>query len=233
MKSAVIYVTYDGAINSTCGVGVLSQYFVKSMPQVSATLHKDLKVDIDFHVIAINLNKDAHGYSGAIKETTSGIVKSLGGALHYIENGTEGTENYGDKNNWDLASKNATNLIASISKNYYKVYTYLIDTPFLNVPKYMPSSINNVINLLVPHSDVYSHFPENIPRDRLDWESEAFKTVNKYSNTYLASTSLFLNKIINQHHSINERKIIELQTGLLLSDSRFELSNIDEIRNRY
>jgi glycosyltransferase involved in cell wall biosynthesis len=229
MKIAVVYVTYDGAINSTCGVGVISQYFIKSMPIIAKQMHEQLNIDIDFHVAAVDLLKSAHGYSKRIKTTTLTIVQLLGGELHFIDNGTFGNENYGTKTNWEKASMNAAKIIKTLANEYAQVYVYLIDTPFLNVPAYMPTGTKNVIYLLVPHSDVFSHFPDEIPKERLIWETEAFKAVRTSPYVYLASTSEFLTKTIKKHHAIESKKIIDLQTGLMISDSHFKMANKNEV----
>jgi glycosyltransferase involved in cell wall biosynthesis len=232
MNAAIVYVTYDGAVNSTCGVGVLSQYFIKAMPSVATHIQNKLKVKVSFHVIAVNLKPSAHGYSKIIKGITSNITSSLNGKLHFVGNGTSGHENYGNIKNWEIASKNAASAIELIAKDYDNTYAFLVDTPFLNLPKYMDHDTRNVKYVLLPHSDVYSHFPENIPPARLEWEKESFSAVNKISNVYLASTSQYLADIISVHHKIKKDKIIKLQTGLLLSDDKFNLSEESEIAHK-
>ena len=232
MKNAIVYVTYDGAVNSTCGVGVLSQYFIKSMPAVTRRLLHQYGQRFDFHVIAVNLLATAHGYSDDIKAITSNVVNDLAGKLHFIENGTSGTENYGSKTNWEIASKNASLVVKSLSQNYDQLYIYLIDTPFLKLPSYMDAKIQNVKYLLVPHSDVYSHFPDSIITmpERLQWENDAFAAVNTLPSVYLASTSKFLTQTISKHHHTNNNKIVNLQTGILPTDEKFKLSTEAQIR---
>lgn len=227
-KSAVIYVTYDGAINSTCGVGVLSQYFINSYSHVIDSL-STVGSKFDFHVIAVNLLPTAHGYSNDIHKKTLQVTADNGGALHLIDNGTEQTENYGNYNNWGIASKNCASVLDKLKKDYDHLYVYLVDTPFLNVPRFIPNSSANITFLLVPHSDVYSHFPDDISAERLMWETEAFDRIKLNKNVFMASTSKYLAHLISKKYQLESDKIINLQTGLLLSDPRFNRISVHTV----
>jgi len=230
-RIAVVYTTYDGALNCTCGVGVLSQYFINSFPQIRKTLSDH--VDLSLHVVAVSLNENGHGYSNEIKQKTEQITVNSGGKLHLIDNGTNASENFGNINNWELASKNAASIITEIASSYDFVITYLVDTPFLGVPQYYSRSVTGkIISYLVPHSDVYSHFANNIDSVRLEWETFAFKQIAILKNLFLASTSVFLTNNVKLHHNIPAEKIIAMQTGLLLTDKRFEHATKLEIETK-
>lgn len=221
---AIVYATYDGAINSTCGVGVLSRFFINAVPKVIKEKLDDQR-ELSFHVIAIDLTKSAHGYSDSILAETEASVQQSNGHLWLISNGTDGNENYGHRHNWERASKNAADRIEELSKEYDHVIAFLVDTPFLQVPllaRERGVDSDSITYVLVPHSDVYSHFPDNIPQDRLEWEAEAFHAASVLGNVYLASTSRFLTGLLARTYDIEDSKIINLQTGLNLSDPKFD-----------
>ncbi len=217
---AIVYATYDGAVNSTCGVGVLSQYFIGSMPSIIKKLNTP-HVDYTFHVIAVDLASSAHGYSSEIATTTKEVCQSLGGKLWFVSNGTNGNENYGSPANWQEASRNAAECLEQLARQYDHVLTYLVDTPFLHTP-YLCGA-NNVTSILVPHSDVYSHFPDNVPKDRQAWEADAFTGIAFTDKLYLASTSQFLTDTLQHAYNIPKKKIVNLQTGINIADKKFDV----------
>jgi len=232
-KIGIVYITYDGAINSTCGVGVLSQYFIKSFPQVSSAIVASHHVQLSLEVIAVRLNENGHGYSRAIKETTEKIAQNSGGNLNLIENGTNGKENYGRPVNWETVSKEAVKKIVVLSQKYDQLIVYLIDTPFLCAPYFArQANLKNTTFVLVPHSDVFSHFPDGFPLDRLGWEASAFTMVNVFNEVYLGQTSQYLINVLNEHYRIPAGKVISLQTGLLLDDARFQQLTDEEIEHK-
>lgn len=227
-KSAIVYVTYDGAVNSASGVGVVSRYFVDSMPEVASLIEDKFTSSLDFHVIAINLSEAADGYDEKIAQKTADVCNSLRGELHLIDNGLNGEKGYGSIDNWRIACENASEVINQISNDYEHITVYLVDTPFMCLPYYFKSNKSHGKTfIIVPHSDTYSHFPDAIDDTRLAWERKSMRAVTNFENIYLAKTSGFLLRTLQTHHTIPTEKIVPLQTGLVPSSNRF--TSADEV----
>lgn len=229
-KVAIVYVTYDGAVNSASGVGVLSQYFISAMPKTAEKIAQEKNCAISFHVVAVELSKEADGYSESVRANTESVCQSLDGKLHLIENGLKGLKGYGWLENWQLASKNAAAVIEKLCRSYDRVLVYLIDTPFMCLPFFVKQS-SKITLVIVPHSDTFSHFPDNIDLSRLGWEAAAMQVLNVFPNAYLAKTSDFLLRTLKDHYKIDDGKVVSLQTGLVPQSSRFSRATATEIKN--
>jgi len=225
---AVVYVTYDGAVNSASGVGVLSRYFVDAMPSIVTSMKSH--ADVSFHVVAVKLSEAAGGYSPDLQQHTATVCSPLGGRLHLIDNGLGGQKGYGSLENWQLASANAAVVIQEIAQKYDRTIAYLVDTPFMCLPFYSQADSSTTQFVVVPHSDTFSHFPDTIELPRLGWEAASMQALTVFPNVYLAKTSEFLLRTLKAHYKIDDAKVISLQTGLVPDADRFRPASAAEIR---
>jgi D-inositol-3-phosphate glycosyltransferase len=230
-KSAIVYVTYDGAVNSASGVGVISRYFIEAIPQEIRAIENQSDLDLSFHVLAVNLADTADGYSAEIRQQTESICHSLEGELHLIDNGMNGEKGYGGPENWRLACQNAAATLSQIASEYDHTIVYLVDTPFMCLPFYYPttSPLEKITFVIVPHSDTFSHFPDNIELKRLSWEATSMQALIVFPNVFLAKTSDFLLSTLKAHYKIPPERIVPMQTGLVPSSPRFMQAGIEEI----
>lgn len=229
-NTAIVYITYDGAINSASGVGVLSRYFIEAMPKVIQNITEQDNRSLSFHVIAIDLNSQADGYEQQIAEKTVDVCHSLGGELHLIDNGHDGFKGYGGPDNWRTACENTAKEIARIAEIYEHTIVYAVDTPFLCLPYYyQKDTCSDVTFIIVPHSDTFSHFPDAIDVNRLGWEAASMQALVLFDNVYLAKTSEFLLANLRDHYDIPHQKVVSLQTGLVPDSSRFTVANAKDI----
>lgn len=233
-KIALIYATYDGLVNTMCGVGVISQSFVNSFPVVRKQLLKQ-GFEVDLHLISVALKDGALGYSNDIKNESIRIAKKCGGQLYYVLNGTNGLEQFGSVENWKLASVAAANKSLEISTGYCKTIVFCIDIPFMYTPYYISQQKEafgnvNIEPVIVLHSDVLSHEAEDPDMERLAWESSAIKYSCLKPIIKFARTSEFLMKHLKNNYSINENKIVPLQSGLDLTNPKYQYMEQKKIK---
>jgi glycosyltransferase involved in cell wall biosynthesis len=224
-KIAIIYITYDGIINTMCGVGVISRTFIDIFPEIKNFL-KGEGIDLHLHLITPALNKNALGYSDEIKKQSLDVVLEVGGDIHYIVNGTDGTEQFGTISNWNIISSAAASKSLEIAQIYDKTIVYCVDTPFMYTPYFINIQKNaykqqNIIPLLTLHSDVLSHHPDSIDMQRLGWEASAIKYCALNPNIKIAATSKFLINHLKNHYAIPESQIINLQSGINVNSKRY------------
>lgn len=232
-KIAIIYITYDGIVNSMCGVGVISRTFIECFPEVREFFsHHDL--DLSLHLITPALNRSALGYSDEITNRSFEIAKKTGGGVHRIVNGTNGSEQFGGVSNWHIVSSSAASKALEISQDYDRAIVYCLDTPFMHVPYFIDLQKNayekqDIVSVLTLHSDVLSHHPENIDMERLAWEASAIKYCSIKESIKIAATSRFLINHLARQYLIPDDKIIPLQSGLHVNGDRYRQNDDSEI----
>lgn len=234
-KVAAVYITYDGLVNTMCGVGVISRFFVNSFKGVRDKLYDEQGVQVDLHLISIALKNGALGYSNKVKKASIQTARMCGGQLHLIVNGTDGTEQFGKVENWKLASAAAANKSMEISTTYDKTIVFCVDIPFMYVPHYIEQQKEafgaiNIESIIVLHSDVLSHEAENPNIERLSWEASAIKYGCLRPSIKFAKTSNFLMNHLIKHYSINKHQIVPLQSGIDLEDSKYKYIDQKKIK---
>ena len=225
-KIAIFYATYDGIINTMCGVGVISRAFISSFTEVR-NFYLKKEIQLDLHLISIALTDEAIGVSEEITNESFKVAQQCGGTIHYIINGTDGTEQFGDADNWKIASTSAANKVLEIAKNYDESLVYCIDTPFMHTPYFIELqksafTQNRITSFLVLHSDVLSHHPENPDKIRLDWEKSAIEFALNNKNVIFAKTSDFLMSHLIKNYFIPLKKIANFQSGIDLKSPRYK-----------
>lgn len=232
---AIIYSSYDGIVNSYCGVGTATRTFIKSFPQVRDFLSKfDLKLSL--HLITPALVPESLGYNEKIYKESSNITKGSGGDIHFVTNGSNGMIPYGDSRNWLAVSHTTASKVLEISRNYDKVIFFAVDTPFAQAPYFVELQkegfgVKNIISVLVLHSDVLIHQPDDPPIDRLGWEASAIKNACLSENVKIAITSKFVYKHLEKNYGVPKKCFVEMQTGICPESERYKFSSQEEIIN--
>lgn len=234
-KIAIIYSTYDGILNSMCGVGAISNTFISCFTELS-NYYKKENIRLDLHLITPALTSYALGYSENLLDFSKKVAHLNNGDVHLVLNGTDGSEQFGNVSNWQTLSCCTANKVIEIAQNYDETISLAVDIPFMYVPYYIEQQQRAfrkifIKSVMVLHSDVLSHHSENPDIGRLAWEASAIKYSCHKPDIYFAKTSDFL-----MHHLVNEynicsAKIVRLQTGLNIRSNRYaEVSESDIIK---
>lgn len=235
-KIALVYITYDGIINTMCGVGIISRAFIDCFEEVRAYFYK-FNIDISLHLITQALTNEALGYDREILNNSLRVTSKCNGGVHYILNGSNGNEQFGSVENWNLASCTAASKSLEISCNYDETIVIAVDTPFMYTPYYIdlqkkayPNS--NIKSILALHSDVLSHHPEEPDMSRLAWEASSIKYACIRNEIKIAKTSKFLTEHLVNHYAINEEKFINIQSGIDFNSLRYKHWKVRDIENK-
>ncbi len=209
-----------------CGVGVISKTFIDCFEEVRRVF-KDIKVDLSLHLITQALTDDALGYDENILKSSIKITRKSGGDVHFILNGSNGIEQFGNVDNWNVVSCNAGSKALEISQKYDEAIVIAVDTPFMYTPYYIDiqkkAYLNsNITSVLTLHSDVLSHHPEDPDIKRLAWESSAIKYACLKDSIKIAKTSKFLADHLSKHYMISSDKLLNLQSGINPKSPRYK-----------
>lgn len=230
---AVIYSSYDGVLNSYCGVGIATRTFVKSFPLVKKYYLK-FGIDLVFHLITPALVANSLGYDEKILEESLLISGESGGKVHFVTNGSNGMIPYGNNDNWLAVSHTTASKVLEISQNYTRNIFFAVDTPFALSPHLVELqksafNIKDIVSVLVLHSDCLVHRSSSLPVNRLGWEASAVKGACLESNIRIASTSKFFQKHLIKNYGIPKNIFVDLQTGIFLGSERYCRAAEEEI----
>ncbi|MBN1618652.1 glycosyltransferase [Candidatus Dojkabacteria bacterium] len=232
-KIAIVYATYDGVVNSMCGVGVISRAFISCFEDVRRFFLKK-NIDLALHLITPKLVPAALGYSQDILNESQKVTARTKGDIHYIINGTNGIEQFGNVDNWSIFSAAAANTTLEIAQRYDETLVYCVDPPYMYTSHYIDlqkGAYQNekITSVLVLHSDVLCHHPEEPDMRRLAWEASSIKYACLKDSIRFARTSEYLMRHLSENYGIQQEKIISLQSGIDMNNKRYKPVQREEI----
>ncbi len=233
-KIAVILVTYDGIVNSYCGIGTSCRSFVYSFPTVKEYFN-DLGIELNLHLITPALVKESLGYSEDIKNESVKIATLCGGSVHYILNDTDGMVPYGSIENWKAASSSAATMTVNIAEGYDETVAFFVDTPFMHSPLLIEKQIEalnakKITSVLFLESDVLIHEPNNPNKERLEWESKSISTLAKSDTTKFADIGSFMTNHLKTFYKLDDNNFVPLKLGINPKQERFSLLTQSQIK---
>ncbi len=233
-KIAVVLTTYDGIVNSYCGIGTSCRSFVSAFPTIKDYFEKQ-GIKLSLHLITPALSKESLGYSEEIKSESVKLAKLCGGSVHYILNNTDGMVPYGNIENWKVASSSAASMVLDISENYDETIAFFVDTPFMQAPLLIEKQINafnnkNITSVLFLESDVLIHEPENPNKERLEWESNSIKILSKSKTTKFADIGTFMTDHLKSVYGLKNENFVPLTLGINPQQDRFREYSEEEIK---
>lgn len=239
-KIAVILATYDGIVNSYCGIGTSCRSFVSSFPTIKDYLESQ-DIELSLHLITPALVKESLGYSEDIKKESARIAKMCGGSVHYILNDTDGMVPYGSIGNWKVASSSAASMVTDIAESYDETIAFFVDTPFMHAPLLIEKqsgaiSNNKITSILFLESDVLIHEPQNPNQERLEWESLSINTLAKSKNTKFADIGTFMTNHLKSVYNLKDESFVPLALGINPKQDRFKEyteAEIKEVLTKY
>lgn len=225
-KVAIIYSSYDGIINSYCGVGMVTQAFIESFSSIR-NYYLQNEIDLQLHLVTPALLSNSLGFNSEFKDFSLQQAQSSNGSLHFITNDTDGSIPYGNRNNWQAISHTCASKILEIAAKYDQTIAYCVDTPFMHTPQLADQQkrafdSKNIQFIITLHSDALIHEPNNPSIDRLAWEAAAIKNAIINPNIYFASTSVFLQQHLKKEYAVPSNKFLKLQTGVYPPSPRYK-----------
>ncbi len=224
MKLLINLCAHDGIISHYNGVGTMCIRYIKCLDNVL----KDLNIGYDLNLFTPCYNKDAFGYNEKLEKEHT---KNCNTKIYRISNGSNGTINYGTISNWKELCKNTANIINNLDLSEYdKIITIYNDTPFACLANYLNISDNH-ITVSILHSTIKIHEVDSaienselFYNDRLNWENDAIKFINKSNNSYMAVVGEFIQEHLINEYNLNYQKVLKLYNGEILEYENYEYS---------
>lgn len=219
MKLLVNLCAHDGIVSHYAGVGTI----VKRYIEVFDMLLKEKNIDYEFNLFTPEYNDNSFGFSEYTKTKHKKMEKVK---IFEVSNGTAGTLGYGTPDNWEILSKNVSEIINKIDFNFYDiVLTIANDTPYAGMLELLNEKENH-IKVWIPHSTGKIHLVDSsiensdlVLQDRLNWELDAINFINNDKNSYLGSTGKYIEEHLIKEYKLNKSKSILVANGEILSKS--------------
>lgn len=232
-KIAIIYCSYDGILNSYCGIGTVTQAFINSFTSVK-NFFLQKQISLHLHLITPALVQESLGYDRSIENFSTRMANESGGGLHLIINGSDGLIPYGNHKNWQVVSHTCATKSLEIATNYDSTIVYCVDTPFMHTARLAGQQkkafgVDNLKFIISLHSDALIHEPNDPSVERLSWEASAIKTAILNPNIFFASTSEFLKSHLAKEYGVTDDKFVPLQTGIYPPSPRYEAVTKEKI----
>jgi glycosyltransferase involved in cell wall biosynthesis len=215
--------TYDGVSSCYCGVGTVSRYFIKAMPDVIQKA-KTRNISIKFNILTPFTTAKCLGYKPGFLDEAKSICQASSGRVLFYCNASDGQYQFGNMENWRASSVGAATLILDqeARRNHDFNITYAFDTPYCHTAQLVLDQLTYFEGKLpyivwVPHSTGLAHETAGMPHDqsRYEWEKNAVDYASRHPNAFLGYIGKFMRNHLLNAFSASEEKLIPLINGII------------------
>lgn len=229
MKLLVNICAQDGIISHNSGVGTMVKRYIDTFIKI----FKDNDIEYTINLFTPEYNQNGFGYSETTKEYNENLENVY---IYEVSNGTNGQKFFGSRENWEIVSKNISDIINSFSMNEYDyVITIANDTPFAKVLP-LTLELDNHIKVWVPHSTARIHQIEALDdknvQERIMWEENIIKYINMNKKSYVGTVGKYIKEHLINEYSLKQDKAISFHNGEVLFKENVYEEN-DEIKSIY
>ena len=233
MKLLINLCAHDGIISHYTGVGTMVHKYIYMINKILT------KYNYDYHLnlITPQYNKDSFGYSDKYCREHSFNTKT---SIIQISNGSNGTQNFGNIDNWKELTKNTAQFInQNITKDYDKIITIYNDVPFTNLARFLDTDSKH-IKVWIPHSSGLIHNEDEFrqqnsqeQQERIDLELSAVQYINKMPMCYLGYISEYMKEHFVREYGLLKNKLLNLKNGEVLDDIDFVFDDLPKIEKMF
>jgi glycosyltransferase involved in cell wall biosynthesis len=218
---SVNVLVHDGVYGVHTGAGTSNHRFLKTLVK--------LGLGPKLNVIPIFTAPSNPNFQQDFFLETLNFISTNKGVVIPIDNGTEGMETFGYFEHWEMACKNAVQIVRELCIANGTHLLVSFDTPFILLHELLGDSSlkEQFFHAHVPHSTGLIHDPDY--RMRIETERTAFVDITSSPSGALGSTCDYMKKHLLQDYGADERRIIPLTYGTLTEDyHRINQSRIEQ-----
>ncbi|NJL83294.1 MAG: glycosyltransferase family 4 protein [Chloroflexaceae bacterium] len=218
-KIAVYLFSYDGVMTWCCGVGTMTRHFIYSMPVV-ADLLRSQGVELVFSVGSPFLVEACPIYRADLLARTQKICQDLSGKLLFHWNGTDGTTQYINLEQWQASCFGAASIILNEFQTHGTNIIFTTDTVYCGVSSAVLQQLSHYQGqkptlVWMPHATGLIH--EAKPdRNRFAWESQPILDAKNYAECFVTYINNFMKNHLIQGYGAAPNRLIPLFNGLPL-----------------
>lgn len=218
MKLLINICAHDGIVSHYTGVGTIVKRYIEAFSNVL----KKTNIEYFMNLFTPEYWKTSFGYSETTEKTHNTMEKTK---IFMISNATDGKVNYGTIKEWKELSHNTAHSINSliVEGDYDFIITIANDTPYAGLLELLNDNENHK-KVWIPHSTVKIHRvdsavdgSESMFAERLKWEEDAIKFINKNANSFLGSTGNYIHKHLVSEYNLNPQKALFIINGEIMS----------------
>lgn len=220
MKLLINICAQDGVVSHNSGVGTMVKRYIDSFIR----FFKKNCIEYKINLISPEYHENGFGYSAITKEENENLANV---SIYQFPNGSNGKKFFGNINNWEIICSHVSKFINNIDYNEYDaMITILNDTTFAKVMMETNDSDKH-IKVWIPHSTAKIHNAELVSvldkdtMNRIDWESNVIKYINKTDNCYLGSVGKFIGEHLISEYNLSESKLVKFYNGEILYKESF------------
>jgi glycosyltransferase involved in cell wall biosynthesis len=212
MKKAIYYLTFNGIFNDTNGIATQTRNVIDMVEKYRDNLQSEIG-EFDFYIVCPKPDSNYWGYS---KEYFDKIKKRLNNAnikLHLcaLDNDIE----FWDVRNWKILCKKAAEFINRTSTDYINNLVIAIDTPYIQVAKYIYAR-PNINTVLVLYGGAYV-LDANIDTVRLKWEQDGLDIAKKNPHVKIADVGIGMTNILIEKYRCKKSDFVPFKTSISIN----------------
>lgn len=227
VKQAVFYLTYNGIVSNTNGIGTQAKTFLAGLTTYYPALTKAFG-DFDVHVITQIPYAGNWGYSATDRQYAEDTVAQLGGRVHYCPYRTADYELWTPAG-WQAASLTASAIVLEAAIHYDRILVVANDLPFLHTPLYLELAKPmvgrpncHIQSLIALYTSAYVHTRHAVDLERVAWEQVGLTTARHHPDVKLARYGEFMHRHFIEHYGADAFQSVPYTSSLLLEHSDFK-----------
>lgn len=233
MRSALVYLTYNGIYNFTNGIGTQTQLFLASLERLWPTLERTYG-PVDLHIVCPQPDAATWGYDPAFWQLQQQRVAALGGRLHYLPYKTHPDDDLWAIAKWQTLCAEAARLLADLVTDDTRCLLLPIDQPWLQTPRYLaqlaPATFQRVQALLVLYSTAFIRQAAAPDADEARWEHEGLALARTAPNVAIADLCPSFTTHVREFYRLRDATFAPYTSSILPDDAVFTPLATGEVR---
>ncbi|MGE5830130.1 MAG: glycosyltransferase [Micromonosporaceae bacterium] len=230
----VYFLSYDGISSLTCGVGTGSRNVARCMPRV-ANLLSD-RYDCRFHVVTPHYSASMDGYDGDLLDRTREIVATVGGQVLFHPDGTDGSTQFGDVDQWRASSAGAAMVVLEqVRKAGVPALVLATDTPYAGVGECLTRGLDDpsvsIGTVWTAHSTIRNHPLPDAGGVRYQWE-RAGVTATADPRCLVGTINRFMRDHLIAEYGAEPDRMVPFANGLPLHEDLGPVEDATELMRR-
>jgi len=233
-KIRITLATHDGVNSWYCGVGTISQNFIKSIQYIQ----NKLGYNLEFNVLTPRTTSKCLGYRVGCEDAVRDICKSTGGTINYHSDASRGATQFGSHENWKASSIGAASILLNQPSDALNI-VYFFDTSYARASKLLLNQLDEAkekpLVIWVPHSTGKIHETANVHVDetRYLWEREAVEFTDTHPHAFLGAINEYMRQHLIDVFGAKPENIINLKNGVLPEPAILSHKKIEEILRKH